>query len=116
MNGESRSGHVPPEGVDPIRGEYERQVRELVELSTSLEQASADQETIARAVHAARSGLAERFKAITPELLRTRLRTRTLARYGNPIGPTIDDLRSRGKSWRDIIASATRPGTGDFFE
>ena len=60
-------------------------------------------ETIARAVHAERRRLTIAFKEVTPEPWRSRIHTRTLAAYGDPIGPTIENLRARGKSWDDII-------------
>ena len=67
-------------------------------------------EEIAHTVHAERRRLAARFKQQTPEPLRSLIRRRTLAVYGDPIGPTIEHLRARGRSWDDIIDSATRPG------
>ena len=68
-------------------------------------------ETIAHAVHAERRRLTAAFKELTPEPWRSRIQTRTLATYGDPVGPTIENLRARGKSWDDIIGSATRPGS-----
>jgi hypothetical protein len=50
----------------------------------------ASPETIARAVHIERRRLTAAFKALTPEPWRSRIRTRTLAAYGDPIGPTIE--------------------------
>ena len=71
----------------------------------------ASPETIARAVHIEHRRLTAAFKALTPEPWRSRIRTRTLAAYRDPIGPTIETLRAPGKSWDDIIDSATRPGS-----
>lgn len=67
-------------------------------------------EAIARAMHAERRRLAGVFRERTPEPLRSRIHDRMLAVYGNPHGPGIDNLRAKGKSWDDIIESATRPG------
>lgn len=67
-------------------------------------------EEIARLVHAERRSLATQFKQQTPEPPRSLIHHRTLAVYGDPIGPTIEQLLTRGKSWDDIIDSATRPG------
>jgi hypothetical protein len=72
---------------------------------------SASSETIARTVHDERRRLTAAFKELTPEPWRSRIHNRTLAAYGDLIGPTIENLRARGKSWDDIIASATRPGS-----
>jgi hypothetical protein len=33
--------------------------------------------------------------------------------YGNPVGPTIDQLQEQGKTWEQIIKSAARPGGKD---
>ena len=68
-------------------------------------------EAIARALHAERRKLATHFKEQTPEPLRSQIYRRTFAVYGDPIGPTIEGLRAQGKSWNDIIESATKPGT-----
>ena len=70
----------------------------------------ASSETIARAVHLERRRLAATFKELTPEPLRSRIYDRTLAVYGDRLGPSIEWLRARGKTWDDIIDSATNPG------
>jgi hypothetical protein len=36
-----------------------------------------------------------------------------MERYGDPLGPSIEWLRARGKSWDDIIESASRTGGAD---
>jgi hypothetical protein len=56
------------------------------------------------------------FKALTPKPWRSRIEARTLAAYGDPVGPTINTLRSRGKTWDGIIESATRPGSPPSFD
>ncbi|WP_246670232.1 cell wall-binding protein [Bradyrhizobium stylosanthis] len=83
----------------------------LAEMATDMRRRGLEAETIARAVHAERLTIAKAFKDLTPEPLRTRIRARTIAQYGNPAGPSIDFLRAVGKSWDDIIDSASRPGS-----
>jgi hypothetical protein len=73
-------------------------------------------EAIARAIHAERRRLTAVFKELTLEPWRSRIHARTLAVYGDPIGPSIENLRARGKSWDEIIESATRPGSGPSFD
>ena len=34
---------------------------------------------------------------------------RNLARYGNPVGPSADDLKLRYGSWAAVIEAAARP-------
>ncbi len=75
-----------------------------------MRQDGASAETIARAIHAKRLRLSTRFKALTPEPYRSRIRERTIRVYGNEHGPSIEFLRAKGKSWDAIIESATRPG------
>jgi hypothetical protein len=93
-----------------LRSRYEVAVLELRVRVAALRAEGRSSEMIARAVHAERRHLAAAFKGLTPEPLRSRIRSRTLSVYGDPIGPTIEGLRTRGKSWDDIIDSATRPG------
>jgi hypothetical protein len=39
--------------------------------------------------------------------------SRNLREYGDKLGPSIEWLRARGKSWEQIIQSAIRPGGKD---
>ena len=93
-----------------LRDDYEAQVRALAAKVDRLRGEDASAEAIARAIHAERRALAAHFKSLTPEPARSRIHDRTVAVYGDPLGPTIDYLRAKGRSWDDIITSATRPG------
>ena len=93
-----------------LRSRYEMAVLELRARVVALRDEGRSPERIARAVHAERRRLTAAFKELTPEPLHSRICSRTLAIYGDSTGPTIDGLRARGKSWEDIIESATRPG------
>jgi hypothetical protein len=95
-----------------LRSRYEAAVLELRARVAAMRSEGASSEIIARAVHAERRRLTVAFKALTPEPWRSRIHIRTLAAYGDPAGPTIENLRARGKSWNDIIDSAARPGLG----
>ncbi len=95
---------------EDVRARYEAAVSGLGARVVAMRQAGASAEEIARAVHAERRSLAAQFKRQTPEPLRSLIQRRTLAVYGDPLGPTIAHLRARGKSWDDIIKSAMRPG------
>ncbi|MCF4129477.1 cell wall-binding protein [Methylobacterium sp. SyP6R] len=97
-------------GPMPLRARYEAAVADLRERVAALRRDGLPAEAIARAVHAERLRLAAHFKALTPEPYRTRIVERTVRVYGNALGPSIDFLRVRGKSWEAIIESATRPG------
>jgi hypothetical protein len=71
-------------------------------------------ERIARTLHAERRALGVRFKDLTPPDKLTEIHARNLERYGDKLGPSFDFLRDKaGKSFEQIIESATRPGGKD---
>jgi hypothetical protein len=70
-------------------------------------------EAIAIKVHAMRRELGIKYKDLTPISLRKKIYERNLEKYGDKLGPTIEYLRKRSKSWADIIESATRSGGKD---
>jgi hypothetical protein len=50
---------------------------------------------------------------MTPPEMLSKIYERNLAKYGDKLGPSIEWLRARGKSWDDIIESAVRTGGKD---
>src|SRR5690348_12763399 len=94
----------------PLRLEYEARVMALRGRADAMRRDGSAPEAIARAMHVARRQLCQAFKEMTPEPQRTRIFERTRAVYGDPLGPSVEFLRLRGKSWEDIIESASRPG------
>lgn len=97
--------------IHSIRAEYESKVRRLAENAAQMRSTGIDIEVIARTVYSARRALAAHYKELTPEPLRTHLYERTFALYGDRVGPTLEFLRQRGRSWSQIIESAVRPGS-----
>ena len=93
---------------NPLRLEYERQVRDLPRLRQQLEDQGLPQEQIARTLHQRRRELGRRFKEAAPPLLREYIYYATWQKYGDPLGPSYDALRRR-KTDGEIIASAARP-------
>jgi hypothetical protein len=93
-----------------LRREYEARVMALRSRADAMHQGGLPLEAIARAMHAERRRLCEAFKELTPEPQRTQIVQRTCAVYGNPVGPGMEYLRAKGKSWDEIIESASRPG------
>jgi hypothetical protein len=106
----AEAGRCPLTSDADLRSRYETAVLALREQVATMRGAGATAEAITRAVHAERHKLAARFKEQTQEPLRSQIYERTLAVYGDAIGPSIERLQSQGKSWDDIIDSATRPG------
>lgn len=84
--------------MDTLRHEYERSVRALAADVERMRREGASVEMIARTVHVDRRALAQHYKALTPEPLRTAIYDRTLAVYGNTSGPTIEYLRAESKT------------------
>jgi len=78
-----------------------------------MRQAGSSPEQIARALHAERNALKVRLREISPPEAVLRFEQRNIERYGDPIGPSIEQLRKAGKSWEQIIESATRSGGRD---
>ena len=70
-------------------------------------------EEIARTVSQQRNQLKLDYREETsPELVKV-FEQRNIQKYGNPIGPTADQLQQSGKTWEEIIKSATKPGGKD---
>ncbi|MEC7762900.1 MAG: cell wall-binding protein [Pseudomonadota bacterium] len=93
-----------------LRASYEAAVHALGAEAQRLRGAGQSPEAIARHLHGARRALAARFKARTPEPMRSLIEARTLRAHGDVGGPSIETLRARGCSWEDIADSACRPG------
>ena len=70
-------------------------------------------EQVARTVSKMRRDLGIKYKAITPQKELDRFFKRNIDKYGDKWGPTVEYLRSQGKSWEQIIESAARPGGKD---
>ena len=96
-----------------LRQGYVDAVGELKSAADSLKAAGADTEALARALHAERRAIGEEFKALTPADKLAEIYARNVQKYGDKLGPTIDWLRAKGKSWDQIIESATRTGGKD---
>lgn len=100
--------------MENLRAEYEHAVQAIAHRVLAMRRGGTDPETIARWAHAERQGLALAYKDLTPEPLRSQIRERTIAKYGQVAGPSIDRLRQQGKSWDQIADSAARPGRSSF--
>ncbi|KQP37343.1 hypothetical protein [Pseudorhodoferax sp. Leaf274] len=93
-----------------LRAQYEAEVAALGLAAARMLAAGSAEEAAARWIVAQRNALKQRFRAFTPVDDLARLQAWTEARYGNPLGPSADQLHAQGKSWRRIIDGAARPG------
>lgn len=97
------------EGVAPLRQAYFDDFAKLSDEVSAWRGAGAEEEFIAGEAWANRRALGMQYKDLTsPEEL-ARITARNVSKYGDPLGPTIDFLRSvDGKSWTEIIESSLR--------
>jgi RHS repeat-associated protein len=100
-------------GLPPLRLAYIGEVEALSGSAAAMRAAGSTAEEIARALHQARRDIGVKYKDLTPEPLRSTIYDRNIAKYGDPLGPTVDWLRNRGKSWDQITEGATRTGGAD---
>lgn len=96
-----------------LRRQYVEEVQMLAGKAEVMRLAGSTQEEIARALHADRRSLGVKYKNLTPPKELAEIYARNEKKYGDKLGPTVEWLRERGKSWEDIIASASRAGGKD---
>jgi hypothetical protein len=93
-----------------LRLAYEAEVEALTQLRESLIDQGKDEETIARQLHATRREIGVKYKDLTPLQTRSAIYERNYNLYGDKLGPSIDWLRGKGKTWNEIAESASDPG------
>jgi hypothetical protein len=96
-----------------LRGAYVSEVQRLKTLVPDLKRVDLSTEQIARVLHGARRSLGEQYKNMTPGPMLEKIYQRNIDKYGDKLGPSVDFLRAQGKSWEQIIESATRTGGKD---
>lgn len=92
---------------------YTKMVRDLAKEVPKMRAKGMSSEEIARILSARRRRLGEIFKKITPPKLKKEIFGRNARDYGDELGPSIEKLRARGKSWEEIIESSSRTGGKD---
>ena len=100
-------------GVPSLRAAYIKEVKDLSSIASKMRAAGSSSEQIARTLHVMRRGLGVKYKSLTPDKVLQQIYQRNLQKYGDKLGPTINYLRQQGKSWDDIINSATKTGGKD---
>jgi hypothetical protein len=97
----------------PLRQDYNKEVEALKNVARDMRTEGATPEQIARKLHQLRRELGIKYKNLTPIDKLKEIHARNLLKYGDKLGPSIDWLRSQGKSWEQIIESASRTGGKD---
>lgn len=100
-------------GLLRLRQAYVDEVKALEGVALDMRASGASSEQVARQLHQMRRDLGVRYKGLTPAVQVEVVYARNLERYGDKLGPTVDWLRAKGKSWEQIIESASRPGGKD---
>lgn len=98
-----------------LRRDYEKEVKDLEKLEQKMRSEGKTNEEIARRLSKQRREIGEKYKELTPKEIRDKIYQRNEKRYGDKLGPSISELRRRGKSWEEIIKSSKRPGGEDLF-
>jgi hypothetical protein len=93
-----------------LRLAYENAVAALGAQVAGRLAAGVAQEQVARWAAGQRDRLKQVYRDQTPPQALAIIEARSLAQYGNNIGPSVEQLRASGKSWVEIAASAGRPG------
>ncbi|MBN1254276.1 MAG: VCBS repeat-containing protein [Deltaproteobacteria bacterium] len=96
-----------------LRKSYIAEVEALKEQLLTMEVAGIPRENIAKLLHAQRRALGVKYKNLTPPKKLEEIYQRNLRKYGDQLGPSIEWLRAKGKTWNQIIESATETGGKD---
>ena len=91
-----------------LRSAYEEKIHALARVPQQLRSEGLSEEQIAREMHRLRRALGRQLKEAAPPLFREYIYAATAAKYGDPLGPTYEQLREK-KTCRQIIESASRP-------
>src|SRR5690606_38755159 len=100
-------------GTPALRAAYEAEVTGLSSIAGQMRSAGQSSENIARSLHGMRRELGIKYKSLTPDDMLQTIYQKNIQKYGDKLGPSVDYLRQQGKSWDDIIESATRSGGKD---
>ena len=99
--------------LPPLRQAYVNEVKALEDVALNMRAAGTSPEQVARQLHQMRRDLGVQYKDLTPAPQLEVIYARNLEKYGDKLGPTVDWLRAKGKSWEQIIESASRSGGKD---
>lgn len=92
----------------PLRLEYEEKVRNLKDLEKELRKQGLPDKEIAYILHNKRREIGKIYKEAVPPLLQEYIYVATANKYGDPLGPTFEQLAEH-KTYAEIIESSSRP-------
>ncbi len=96
-----------------LRLEYEQASRDLLTQANRMLAKGVPEEQVARWAVDRRNQLKDEYRGLTPPEKVPEMEARNFEKYQNPLGPTVEQLRAKNKSWQQIIEGAARPGGDD---
>jgi hypothetical protein len=90
------------------RADYECQVRALAGWAKAELGTGRSVESVAREAVGRRNALKRQFRTDLPDDLLRLLELRNIRLYGDPVGPSADDLLLRYGSWEAVLAASAR--------
>jgi RHS repeat-associated protein len=109
-----KAGRLAKKGIKLGRMAYVTEVHSLKYIGNAMKLMGKSSESIARTLHGMRRSIGLRYKSLTPKNKLQEIYQRNLDLYGDKLGPSVDYLRNKlGKSWGEIIESASRTGGKD---
>jgi hypothetical protein len=100
-------------GVPALRSAYIAEVKGLEDLGLAARAAGQDLKSTAQLLNTERNALKVQYRQLGSPDDAARFAARNMEKYGNPVGPTVEQLRENGKTLEQIIESAARPGGSD---
>lgn len=107
------AGFVAAKNLPALRAQYEAEVRLLEDVGLNARAAGQTTEATARMLNAERNALKLKYREFSPSESVKLYEQRNLEKYGDPVGPSVEYFRAKGKTWEEIIDSAARPGGKD---
>ena len=92
-----------------LRLEYEQASRDLFTQAQRMQAAGMSEEQVARWAVDRRNQLKIEYRELTPPEMLSNVEARNIRLYGNPMGPSVDQLLAKGKTWQEIIQGAAKP-------
>ena len=104
-----------PAGMEAIdaaalRDAYARGCRAIYDEAQLMLSKGAGVDQVADWANAARNQLKGQIREEGPRIIKVIAEARNVRRYGNPLGPSAEELRAAGKSSEEILESAGRAG------
>ena len=96
--------------IPKLRQAYESEVRALAKQVPYMRAKGFSSEQIARQLSSQRRKIGIKFKNRTPSELLDKIYEGNVKRYGDRLGPKVEDLFKKKGSWESVIESASKPG------